>query len=144
MTSANSAVLGDNTSVKRAAITHGVPQTTLRQRVLGRVDPETTSSGPSLELNKKEEAVFVEHIKSMTRLGYDYTTNKVVSMASNYATFLTKCDEEYPFSRKYTQRKKFSNFFTSLAFVYKHFRIEQLCPSTDSMISLVFVHYAII
>ena len=25
----------------------------------------------------------------------------------------------------------------------KRFRIEQLCPSIDSMISLVFVHYAI-
>ena len=101
MTSAYRAVLEDHMSVKRAAITYGVPQTTLRQRVLGRVDPETTSSGPSPELNQEEEAVFVEHIKSMARLGYGYTTNEVVSMASNYATFLTKRDEEHPFSRKW-------------------------------------------
>ena len=37
----------------------------------------------------------------------------------------------------YTERKKYIKFFTSLAFVYKsmslkRFRIEQLCPSTDS------------
>ena len=43
--------------------------------------------------------------------------------------------------------KKFSKFFTSSVFVYKsmslkRLRIEQLCPSIDS-ISLVFVHYAI-
>ena len=49
----------------------------------------------------------------------------------------------------YTERKKFRKFFTSLVFVYKsmslkRLRIEQLCPSIDSMISLVFVHYAII
>ena len=45
----------------------------------------------------------------------------------------------------YTERKK---FFTSLDSVYKsmspkRFRIEQLCPSTGSKISLVFVRYAI-
>ena len=50
---------------------------------------------------------------------------------------------------KYTERKKkFSKFFTTLVFVnksmsQKRFRIEQLCPSMDSMISLVCVHYAI-
>ena len=48
----------------------------------------------------------------------------------------------------YTERKKFSKFFTFLVFVYKsmllkRFHIEQLCPSIDNMISLVFVHYAI-
>ena len=47
------------------------------------------------------------------------------------------------------REKKFSKFFTCLVFVYKsmslkRFRIEQLCPSTDRMISLVFVHYAIL
>ena len=51
-------------------------------------------------------------------------------------------------SSLYTEIKKFSKICTSLVFVYKsmslkRFRIEQLCPSIDSMISLVFVHYAI-
>ena len=45
-------------------------------------------------------------------------------------------------------REKVLQVFSSLVFVYKpmslkRFRIEQLCPSIDSMISLVFVHYAI-
>ena len=52
------------------------------------------------------------------------------------------------FYLKYTENKKLSRFFRSLFFVYKsmslkHFRIEQLCPSIYSIISLVFVHYAI-
>ena len=47
------------------------------------------------------------------------------------------------FMEKYTERKKLSNFLTPLLFVYKslsikRFRIEQLCLSIDSMISLVF------
>ena len=46
----------------------------------------------------------------------------------------------------YSERKMFSKFFTSLVFAYKsmslrRFRIEQLCPSIDSMISLVFFFY---
>ena len=44
MMSAYRAVRENHIPVKRAAITYGVPQTTLRQRILGRVDPETTSS----------------------------------------------------------------------------------------------------
>ena len=51
---------------------------------------------------------------------------------------------------KYILRdKSLTSFFTSLVFVYKsmslkRFRIEQLCPSIDGMISIIFVRYAII
>ena len=43
------------------------------------------------------------------------------------------------FEIAYTERKKFSKFFTSLVFVYKsmslkRFHDEQLCPYIDSMI----------
>lgn len=68
--------------MKRAALTYRVPQITLRQRVLERVDPETTSSGPLPELSQEHEAIFVEHLKLMARLGYGYTTAEVISMAS--------------------------------------------------------------
>ena len=50
------------------------------------------------------------------------------------------------------REKSLASFFTSLVFVYKslslkRFRIEQLCPSIDSMISLVLFtlrHYVIV
>ena len=50
--------------------------------------------------------------------------------------------------RSILREKCLAGFFTSLIFVYKsmslkRFHIEQLCPSIDGMISLVFVHYAI-
>ena len=70
MMSASRAVRENHIPVKRAAITYGVPQTTLGQRILGRVDPETTSSGPSPQLSQEEEAIFVEHLRSMAVLGY--------------------------------------------------------------------------
>lgn len=101
MTSAYRAVMEDHVPVRRAAVSFGVPQTTLRQRVLGRVDPETTSSGPSPELSQEEEAIFVEHLKSMAVLGYGYTASEVVNMASNYAIHLGKRDEAHVFSYKW-------------------------------------------
>jgi hypothetical protein len=101
MTNAYRAVLEGGVSVKRAALNHGVPQNTLRQRVLGRVNPETVSSGPMPTLNQEEEALFVEHLKSMASLGYGYTSSEVVSMASNYAVYLHKRDPEKPFSMKW-------------------------------------------
>ena len=74
--------------VKTAARQYGVPQTTLRDRVLGRIDPETTSSGPLALLSQHEQAVFVEHIKSMSQLGYVYSRSEVINQASSYAVFL--------------------------------------------------------
>ena len=57
-------------------------------------------------------------------------------------TTIRKYNDE---SEIYTERKSLASF---LIFVYKsmsqkRFRIEQLCPSSDNMISLVFVDYAI-
>lgn len=101
MTNAYRAVLEQNVSVKRASITYGVPQTTLRQRVLGRINPDTTSSGPSPVLSQEEEAIFVEHLKCMAQLGYGYTASELVSMASNYAVYLQKRDAAHPFGRKW-------------------------------------------
>ena len=43
----------------------------------------------------------MEHLKSMGSLGYGYTASETVSMASNYATYLGKRDEEHPFSKKW-------------------------------------------
>ena len=101
MMAAYQAVKKDNEPVKRAALIYGVPETTLRQRVLGRVAPETSTSGPSPELNEAEEAIFVEHLKSMAKLGYGYITSEVLSMASNYAVHLGKRDEMHPFGVKW-------------------------------------------
>ena len=55
---------------------------------------------------------------------------------------------EYGHTRDILREKSLASFFTSLDYVYKsmsleRFHIEQLCPSNDSMISLVFVHYTI-
>ena len=103
MTNAYQAVREMQMPVKTAAHQYGFPQsqTTLRDRVLGRIDPETTSSRPQALLSQHEEVVFVEHIKSMSQLGYGYSQSEVINQASNYAVFLRKRDEEHPLSDRW-------------------------------------------
>ena len=46
----------------------------------------------------------MEHLKAMAVLGYVYTVNEVVSMASNYAVHLGKRDEALTISTKWFRR----------------------------------------
>ncbi|KAH3784517.1 hypothetical protein DPMN_162474 [Dreissena polymorpha] len=104
MTNAFRAVKEQQMSVSKASIQFGVPTTSLRQRVRGRVDPEVISSGPSPVLSQEEEAMFVDHLKFMASVGYGYTRMEVVNMASEYAVCLHKRDKEHPFSMKWFER----------------------------------------
>ena len=95
--------------------------------------------------------VFVSEKKCMHNF-YLVTNNVYIYLVRNSMTrFIVVClclsvfVPVYMYVGIYTNRKK---FFTSLVFVYKSmslkcFHIEQLCPSIASIISLVFVHYAI-
>ncbi|XP_045169024.1 uncharacterized protein LOC123531825 [Mercenaria mercenaria] len=87
--------------VKTAARQYGVPHNTLRDRVKGRVDPETLMTGPGPLFTQEEEAKLVEHIKHMADLGYGFTITEVVSKASDYAVFLKKRSPDKPLSVKW-------------------------------------------
>lgn len=60
-------------SVRRASIQYGVPVQTLPDRILGKVDPEVVKPGPQPLFTQEEEAIFVEHVKTMAALEYGYT-----------------------------------------------------------------------
>ena len=74
---------------------------TLRDRVIGKVDIEATRSGPQSLFDEHEEAIFVEHLKSMASLGYGYTGPEVKAKASDYAVFLGKRQKGQPLSEKW-------------------------------------------
>ena len=101
MFNAYQAVREMNMPVKRAARQYGVPQTTLRDRVAGRIDPETVSSGPQALFTQEEEALFVNHLKAMAELGYGYSRSEVIDQASNYAVSLGKRDKDHPLSDRW-------------------------------------------
>ncbi|XP_060604794.1 uncharacterized protein LOC132757505 [Ruditapes philippinarum] len=87
--------------IKSAARQYGVPHSTLRDRVKGRIDPETLKPGPAPLLSQEEELNFVDHIKAMASLGYGYTITEVIAMASNYAVCLGKRTPDKPLSTKW-------------------------------------------
>lgn len=72
MVKAYSLVKDEEVSVLRAANTCGVPETTLRDRGIGRVDPETGMGSVPL-LSQLEEVQIVNHVKTMADYGYGYT-----------------------------------------------------------------------
>ena len=87
------------------------------------------------EIELKRPELFALELIKIAESDFVYSSTNVHQLVPNMVTM-------------YTDRKKFSKFFISLVFVYKSmslkcFRIEQLCPSIDSMMSLVFVHFAI-
>ena len=87
------------------------------------------------DIELKRPELFALELIKIAESDFVYSSTNVLQLVPNMITM-------------YTDRKKFSKFFISLVFVYKSmslkcFRIEQLCPSIGSMMSLVFVHYAI-
>ena len=96
-------VKDSNTSVRRAAFIHGVPETTLRDRILGNVDPETVTVGKAPLFQQKEELTLVNHIKTMAQLGYGYSRKESVVIASNYAVQLGKKTENQPLTIKWVK-----------------------------------------
>lgn len=87
--------------VTTAARQYGVPMSTLRDRVLGRVAPGTHKSGTSCLFTLEEESEFVNHIQEMAELGYVYSRREVVDQATNYAVFLKKRDTNLSLSDKW-------------------------------------------
>ena len=63
------AVKEDGLSVCGAARRYAVPETTLRDRVAGRIRIDTTTTGNPLLFDQEEEALIVDHIKSMAEIG---------------------------------------------------------------------------
>ena len=74
-----------NISASRASKLYQVPIQTLRDRVLGKIDINTVTTGRALVLSLEEEAKLMSHLKEVAKLGYGYTRQEVVDIASDYA-----------------------------------------------------------
>ena len=79
------AVKDSSISVNAAAKQYGVPLTTLRDRVDGRISIDTTRPGPPLLLAKEEEAEIVQFLHTMARYGYRYTRLELGEIATDQA-----------------------------------------------------------
>jgi hypothetical protein len=62
---------------KKAAVSFGVPRTTLLDRIYQRVPEDTTSSGPSSILTEAEESVLKGWAIKMSRMGFPITKSQL-------------------------------------------------------------------
>ncbi|KAH3794660.1 hypothetical protein DPMN_148197 [Dreissena polymorpha] len=74
---------------------------TLRDRIKGRVDPQTVMTGQGPLFSTEEEEKLVDHVKYMENLGYGFTITEVVTKATDYAVFLKKRTHDNPLSFKW-------------------------------------------
>ncbi len=84
------AVKTDCLPVQRAAQLFGVPITTLKDRVCGRVPLHSVKSGPEPLFSMEEEHDLVQQISYTGSLGYGYTKAQVVELATDFALHLGK------------------------------------------------------
>lgn len=71
-------------SINKAAVLHGVPCTTLKDRLSGRVK-HGTKPGPSRYLSTEEEKELADHLVEVAKVGYGKTRKQVMTIAENVA-----------------------------------------------------------
>ena len=69
--------------INRAAMEHGVPRTTLKDRLSGRVD-HGDNPGPAPYLNREEERELVVFLKKSASMGYGKSRKQVMAIAEAY------------------------------------------------------------
>ncbi len=84
MIGAMDAVKKDEMGVNAAAAHFGVPPTTLRNRLSGRV-VHGTNPGPAPYLTKSEESELVDYLHSTSKVGYGKTRQQVMSIVERVA-----------------------------------------------------------
>ena len=92
------AVFDEKIPVERAAKRFGVPITTLKERVRGKVHVDTVKSGPSPMFNLEQEAFLCKHLSTMAEIGYGYSRQKTINIASDFAHHLGLCDKSHRLS----------------------------------------------
>lgn len=90
------AVMEQNYPVAKAAREFEVPMQTLRDRVLRKVDIETVANGRTPVLTLDEEAKIVSHLQDVADLGYAFTRQDIVTIATDYAIQLGKRTKDSP------------------------------------------------
>lgn len=79
-----------NIAIQTAADMCGVPESTLRDRVKGKVPPTIVKSGPQPVLGLDEEGRLVDYLKLMCSFGYSFSRTDIINIATDFAIILGK------------------------------------------------------
>lgn len=88
-------------SVRAASIHFKVPRQTLRDRLSGRIDIDTSQTTPPPIFSDEEEQDLVNHMTSVAKSGYCYSKQEIMNMAAEYASNLEKVTDEKTFTLKW-------------------------------------------
>lgn len=116
MLQAYDAVTKKGVSVHRASVQFHVPTQTLRDRVNGTVDAHNLHLGSEAVFTSEEEQPIVEHLKTMSLLGYGLTNVKLQQLGGELAAALGKRPTDKQLSNKwlYGFLKRHSHTIASL------------------------------
>ena len=84
MVAAMEAAKDGTISINKVALLHGVPPTTLKDRLSGRVK-HGTKPGPRPYLNDQEERALADHLIEAAKIGYGKTRKEVKSIVERVA-----------------------------------------------------------
>ena len=88
-------------SILRAAETYGVPKTTLTDRLHGRINVDVVKSATSPLFSEKQEAFLAGHLQIIAEVGYGYSRQETVNLASGYAICFEHRDKDHSLSGGY-------------------------------------------
>ena len=87
-------------SIRRAAETYGVSKTTVIDRLHGRINVDVVKSATSPLFSKKQEAFLAGHLQIMAEVGYGYSRQEAVNLASGYAVCFELRDKDHSLSNR--------------------------------------------
>lgn len=92
----------DNTmSIRKAALSYGVPKTTLIDRLSGRIDIDVLKPGTLPLFSHEQEALLARHLQTMSEVGYGYSRQETINLASDYAVNLGLRDKAHPLTDRW-------------------------------------------
>ncbi|XP_052798487.1 uncharacterized protein LOC128230336 [Mya arenaria] len=101
LTQAYIAVKEKGMSIRKAALSYDVPKTTLIDRLSGRVGIDVVRSGPVTLLSLEQEALLTKHIQTMAEVGYGYSRQETIDLASDYAVSLGLRSKQNPLTDRW-------------------------------------------
>ncbi|XP_053382815.1 uncharacterized protein LOC128549658 [Mercenaria mercenaria] len=102
LTRAFLAVKNKELSIRKASVTYGVPFATLADRIAGRISVDTVKSGVFPLFSQEQESLLAQHLNTMAEVGYGYTRQETMNLATDYAIELgLRTKDDRPVSDKW-------------------------------------------
>ncbi|XP_053399613.1 uncharacterized protein LOC123560449 isoform X3 [Mercenaria mercenaria] len=101
LTDAYNAVQEGTMTIRRACKVFAVPKSTLCDRLHGKIDIDVVQSGTPPLFSQEQEAFLANHVKVMADVGYGYSRQETINLASDYAIHLGLRDKDHPLTDKW-------------------------------------------